>query len=142
MSIWPEGYGAGPGARGMSFYCQRCGAVVMNIGVHTAWHDRVEPGEESSSTLKKVDLVPGRSVLVKSADELTEPAEEVKPIGWYRIMTAKFATAHFGFPDGSTWRYGEQHKAPDGGVWTWFTDSGNWELSYYPPVDKEKGKDS
>ena len=71
----------------------------------------------------------------------TEPPERVKSISWYRSMTAEFATANFGFPDGNTWQVGEQYKAPDGGRWTWF---GNdlWELSYYPPVDKEKGKDS
>lgn len=46
-SIWPEGYGAGPGS-GVSFYCQKCGAVVMNIRTHTAWHDRVEPAKPAT----------------------------------------------------------------------------------------------
>lgn len=138
-SIWPEGYGAGLGVGRQSLYCQRCGALVMNARVHTAWHDRVEPAEESSSTLKKVDLVPGRSVLVKSADEPTESVGRVRSIDWYRFMTAEFATANFGFPDGHARQFGEMHQAPDNSSWIWLGE--NWEVAQYAPVDEE-GKES
>ena len=57
-SLWPEGYGAGPGPsrQYQTYYCQRCGAIVMNIGVHTAWHGRVEPAEEETKAEAESDL--------------------------------------------------------------------------------------
>lgn len=67
----------------------------------------------------------------------TEPAEEVKPIGWYRTMTPKFATEYFGFPDGSV--LGQTHTASDGGTWGWCGD--DWELLVYPPDPAEPAEE-
>ncbi|MEU2237553.1 hypothetical protein, partial [Streptomyces vietnamensis] len=70
-------------------------------------------------------------------DPATEPAEEVKPIGWYRAMTRKFATAHFGFPE-VTGLFERTHTASDGGVWGYC--GGEWELREYPPAPAEPSK--
>ncbi|WP_350494096.1 hypothetical protein [Rhodococcus sp. (in: high G+C Gram-positive bacteria)] len=67
----------------------------------------------------------------------TEPAEEVKPIGWYRAMTRKFATEHFGFPDVTA--LGRTYTASDGGTWGWCGD--DWELLVFPPAPTEPAEE-
>ncbi|MBX9150046.1 hypothetical protein [Rhodococcus qingshengii] len=68
----------------------------------------------------------------------TEPAEDVKPIGWYRAMTRKFATEHFGFPE-VTGLLERTHTASDGGVWGYC--GGEWELREYPPAPAEPAEE-
>ncbi|AUS31693.1 hypothetical protein C1M55_11995 [Rhodococcus qingshengii] len=83
----------------------------------------------------------------------TEPAEDAvgdplqawkgflkpKPIGWYRTMTRKFATEHFGFPE-VTGLLECTHTASDGGTWGWGGD-GDWELLVYPPAPAEPAEE-
>lgn len=47
---YPEDYGAGPGPGRpyQTFMCQRCGAVVMGITVHSEWHAQFDSKEVSS----------------------------------------------------------------------------------------------
>lgn len=68
----------------------------------------------------------------------TEPAEEVKPVK-FRKMTAKYATANFGFPDVTDpftrWAY----KDSDGDKWAWNGDQ--WELHIVPPSPAEPAEE-
>lgn len=68
----------------------------------------------------------------------TEPAEEVKPVK-FRKMTAKYATANFGFPDVTDpftrWAY----KDSDGDKWVWNGDQ--WELHVVPPSPAEPAEE-
>lgn len=83
--------------------------------------------------------------LIAAVDALfpaTEPAEEVKPVK-FRKMTAKYATANFGFPDVTVdpftpftrWAY----KDSDGDKWAWNGDQ--WELHVVPPAPAEPAED-
>lgn len=68
----------------------------------------------------------------------TEPAEEVKPISWYRTMELDFAAKHFGFPSNPVFE--DRYTAPDGGKWQW-TDELQWELRCYPPDPAEPAEE-
>lgn len=83
---------------------------------------------------------PSRTAQPSPFTEAPESVGRVRSIDWYRFMTAEFATANFGFPDGHARQFGEMHQAPDNSSWIWLGE--NWEVAQYPPVDKEKGKDS
>jgi len=41
---YPKGFGTGPGPfqQFQTFFCQKCGAVVMVKALHKEWHDRLE----------------------------------------------------------------------------------------------------
>lgn len=45
------GYGVGPGPsqQFQTFFCQKCGAVVMVKALHKEWHDQIERNPEVSS---------------------------------------------------------------------------------------------
>lgn len=64
-----------------------------------------------------------------NASRHLETVEAPNPIGWYRTMTPKFATTHFGFPKVAGW-FDRTHTAPDGGKWE--LDGGEWELREAP----------
>ncbi|MBM4722553.1 DUF3310 domain-containing protein [Rhodococcus hoagii] len=55
---------------------------------------------------------------------------DVKPIGWYRTMTPRFAAEHFDFPTPTA----EKHVAEDGGKWVFDGQLEQWELREYPPA--------
>lgn len=52
--MWPEGYGAGPGPDRpyQTFYCQRCGAVVMSIRAHNQWHQGLDLQQATKDDVK------------------------------------------------------------------------------------------
>ena len=70
-----------------------------------------------------------------SKPDPAEPAEKVKPVK-FRKMTAKYATANFGFPDVTDpftrWAY----KDSDGHKWAWNGDQ--WELHSAPTEPAEE----
>lgn len=48
---YPKGFGTGPGPfqQFQTFFCQKCGAVVMVKALHKEWHDQIERNPEVSS---------------------------------------------------------------------------------------------
>lgn len=51
---YPEGYGMGPGPgrQLQTFFCQRCGAIVMSVDVHTRWHQELDYQEATKDAVK------------------------------------------------------------------------------------------
>ncbi|KDQ01713.1 hypothetical protein EN35_20065 [Rhodococcus qingshengii] len=99
---------------------------------------------EDVRTVANCALQYGNIASREAADRLralfpaTEPAEEVKPVK-FRKMTAKYATANFGFPDVTDpftrWAY----KDSDGDKWAWNGDQ--WELHIVPPSPAEPAEE-
>lgn len=69
-----------------------------------------------------------RAVLAKLDEERdSDDVESPREIGWYRSLSAPFATEHFGFPPIGTLKF----TASDGGKWSWAEDRDCWELREY-----------
>ncbi|WP_068160460.1 hypothetical protein [Rhodococcus phenolicus] len=84
--------------------------------------------EHAPAGMRETARRQARAVLAK-LDEKAED-QDVRPIGWYRTMTADFASKHFGFPPFGAGKF----TASNGGRWAWDESMGNWELREYPGI--------
>ncbi|MFD6677511.1 hypothetical protein ACFWDA_24520 [Rhodococcus zopfii] len=83
--------------------------------------------EHAPADMRETARRQARAVLAKFDEEKADD-KDVRPIGWYRSMTADFASKHFRFPPFGAGKF----TASDGGRWAWDNSCNCWELREYP----------